>query len=339
MKKSQHGVKLTESMDYSTATADAEAGIVRGIRIIGPSSPSHHRRYTESALRGAVGLYEGARVNANHMKTLGDRQVEDRFGKLLNVRSDSKGGIVGDLHFFRTHPMASRLVEAVGRPELHDTMGLSHQANGRTRNEGGTQIVEQIVKVLSVDLVADPATNKSLFECEENMDMAVEGDPAAGGADMTKQMFLQMAGEVIDGEGDGASKAAKINKLAKVLLKLADQLDGAMADPAAADAAPPEENNPMPESQKAEVGKLQETVAQQAAQLDAYKRLTESRRVANPLWVAAVAAAPAESRAALIESLPVQPLAESARSASPKPQETETKPATNAKEFAAAIRG
>ncbi|MEI8372438.1 MAG: hypothetical protein WCJ35_06335 [Planctomycetota bacterium] len=49
-------------------------------------------------------------------------------------------------------------------------LGFSHDTRGGSRNENGRAIVELIDKVLSVDLVANPATTEGLFEsCDHNL--------------------------------------------------------------------------------------------------------------------------------------------------------------------------
>ena len=63
-----------------------------------------------------------------------------------------------------SHPFAPAILEAA---EKNPTLfGLSHNAEGRTRRDNGSTLVEEIVRVRSVDLVSDPATTKSLFESE-----------------------------------------------------------------------------------------------------------------------------------------------------------------------------
>ena len=71
-------------------------------------------------------------------------------------------GLYGDLHYLRSHPLAEMTAEAAER--LPEALGLSHNAEGRVAQSGGTAVVEEIVRVRSVDLVADPATTRSLFE-------------------------------------------------------------------------------------------------------------------------------------------------------------------------------
>lgn len=340
--KSQHGVRLHEEMDTAVASLDRDNGVIRGVKIIGPES-RNNRRYSESALRKAANLYEGQRVNVNHGRGSGDRALSDRFGKLVNVHV-AESGLVGDLHYFKTHAMARQVEEAVERPDLRDTMGLSHNAEGRTRREGGKQIVEEILAVHSVDLVADPATTKSLFESEgdSSMDEMGDGAPvaAASGGDMTLELLVSKVREIAGGDGDGMAKAKKVYDLAKVLFGVQDKIEAAVSG---GDAAPAEAA-PAVEAKAAHVGELQEAkrkLEAAEAKAAAYELLTEARRFPRPEWVTAVAAVPAEKRKALIESLPEQPIAERPSSRSPlvESKTNQVPEVKDAKDFARVVLG
>jgi len=138
---------------------DRDAGIIRGVRILGLSS-KNGRRYLREAIEKAIPLYEGARVYLDH-KELGDRSVRERWGKLENVRLDADGGLVGDLRYLKEHNDTPGILEAA---ETFEDIGLSHDSLGRSRMEGGERVIYEIVKVNSVDLVEKPATTESLWE-------------------------------------------------------------------------------------------------------------------------------------------------------------------------------
>lgn len=157
---------LCEIVQSQALQVDRAAGVIHGVRILGPRS-ANGRRYLPEAIQKAVGLYEGRQVNYNHPKRDdpgADRSIDDRAGWLQNVRVENDG-LTGDFHFLKSDPRAEKVCEAADRnPRL---FGFSHNADGRTRREGGQTLVEEIIKVRSVDLVSDPATTRSLFESEE----------------------------------------------------------------------------------------------------------------------------------------------------------------------------
>jgi len=140
--------------------------IVRGVKIIGFES-SNGRAYSPSALRDAARLYEGVRVNLDHPskdRPADSRSIMHRFGIFKNVKFVEGKGCFGDLYFNPEHAYAPTFRWfAKNQPEA---IGFSHNAAGRGGSKDGKLIVEAICSVRSVDLVADPATTRSLFESE-----------------------------------------------------------------------------------------------------------------------------------------------------------------------------
>ncbi|MBI3837671.1 MAG: hypothetical protein HY288_07030, partial [Planctomycetia bacterium] len=117
-----------------------------------------------AALTDAVGLYEGAKVNVNHPKgnPAAARDYQDRLGSIRNVSVRHGDGLFGDFQFNPKHALAEQLLwDAAHAPE---NVGFSHNVEARTSRQGGQTVVEAILKVQSVDLVADPATTRGLYE-------------------------------------------------------------------------------------------------------------------------------------------------------------------------------
>lgn len=142
---------------------DRQAGVVRGVKILGLRS-RNGRVYLPEALRNAARLYENAKVNVNHPK--GDpqqpRDYQDRIGVIRNVVVREGEGLFADFHFNPKHALAEQLLwDAEHSPE---NVGFSHNVQARCVRRGEELVVEAITRVLSVDLVADPATTAGLFE-------------------------------------------------------------------------------------------------------------------------------------------------------------------------------
>jgi hypothetical protein len=145
---------------------DGQAGVLHGVKLLGLVS-RNGRRYSEAALSEAVQLYQGAKVNVNHPKRgpLAPRDYQERLGTIRDVAYRVGEGLFADLHFNPKHPISAQLAwDAEHAPQ---NVGLSHNVEARTRRDGDQTIVEAILKVQSVDLVADPATTNGLFEAEE----------------------------------------------------------------------------------------------------------------------------------------------------------------------------
>jgi len=151
-------------MSTSALRVDRKAGIIYGVKVLGLVS-ENGRRYTPSAVKAAARLYEGVRVNVDHPEKDASqpRSAYDRLGKLINIRYVEGEGLYGDLEILMTHPMAKRICEAAER--MPDAFGMSHNAQGEgDEDKDGTFVVNKIAEVRHVDLVADPATTKSLSE-------------------------------------------------------------------------------------------------------------------------------------------------------------------------------
>jgi hypothetical protein len=146
---------------------DRAAGMIRGVKILGLHS-RNGREYLVETLRKAAALYEGAKVNVNHPKgsPATPRDYQDRIGVVRGVEMRTGEGLFGDLHFNPKHALAEQLIwDAEHAPE---NVGFSHNVQARTaQKSGGTGlVVEEITRVESVDLVADPATTRGLYEAE-----------------------------------------------------------------------------------------------------------------------------------------------------------------------------
>lgn len=145
---------------------DRTNSVIRGVKLLGLQS-RNGRSYLPAALADAVGLYEGAKVNVNHPKghPAAARDYQDRLGSVRNVSLHSGQGLFADFHFNPKHQLAEQLLwDAEHAPE---NLGFSHNVEARTGQHSGRTVVEAILKVQSIDLVADPATTRSLFESEQ----------------------------------------------------------------------------------------------------------------------------------------------------------------------------
>jgi hypothetical protein len=159
----------------SRGRVDREGGAIRGVKLLGTKS-ANDREYTQAALRNAVKLYDGKKVYLDHpdRERMGtERKFRDWVGVIENpqYRSD---GIYADIRLRKQSPLFAEVIEAA--ESFDGFFGMSHVAAGRSRLENGTEIVEEIGDVFSVDIVTDPATNAGLFESVDADD--VEATPA-----------------------------------------------------------------------------------------------------------------------------------------------------------------
>jgi hypothetical protein len=156
-------------MEYADARAttyriDRDKGIIFGVKLLGLESRNGNS-YQPAALKSAAHLYENAKVNLNHQDKaeLGKpRDYEARMGSIKNVTYSEGQGLFGDFHFNPKHRLAEQLLwDAEHSP---GNLGFSPVHDVKFRRDGGRRVVEAIHKVISVDLVADPAATRGLYE-------------------------------------------------------------------------------------------------------------------------------------------------------------------------------
>lgn len=155
---------VTEIVSEAIARGEKCAdGVVRNVKILGKYSKNKGGVYPVHVMEEARALYEGAKVNIDHTRESNPKaSFRDRFGVIRNPRVVGEE-LRGDLHFNPKHQSAEQFQWAVeNQPE---TIGFSHVAAVDWRpQKGGGRIATKIKKVLSVDVVADPATADGVFE-------------------------------------------------------------------------------------------------------------------------------------------------------------------------------
>ncbi len=207
-------VDLREDTWSGECRIDREAGIIRGVHILGLEAPDKQRRYSSDASRGAVAMLEGAEVNIDHpADAAASRGMSEGWGWLRNVTFREGSGNWGDLEYLKSHPLTEMVLERAER-DGGKRLGLSINARGTRRDaENGWHVVEEITRVRSVDLVRNPATVAGLHEStiEEPAEMAKPKQ-------ITRKAFLE--------------PLAEKSKPAKCLLELLE-MDDPMADPEA----------------------------------------------------------------------------------------------------------
>jgi hypothetical protein len=281
-------VPLLERTDLGPTPhrVDAEKGIIYDVKVLGLES-RNGRRYTRRALAEALHRYEGLPVNVDHPpegQHNRPRRVADRLGKLTEAKIGADG-IRADLRFNPRHPIADQLVWfAQHQPEA---LGLSHNADGKVRRQGGEVLVEAIPNVRSADLVCEPATTRSLYESRETMADDLEDDgtevetPAPGGKGEASEIDhgCEMICTILKGDEDSKTKREKVAKILDLILGMAE--DGEEEETT-------EQFRPAPKPRKKAkpAGGGDDEVTQLREQLDQYKvaeRLQKKRNLARSL--------------------------------------------------------
>lgn len=169
------------------ATIDAEKGIVTGVRITGPRSASHKRKYPGRVTAAAVEKY-AAPVNIGHHRDAYGRPVEvppDRkFGRTTDPYAHADG-INGTLRFNPEHQFAKPFVWACRNDQSLYSLSQLIGVRWQTILDGdGDQVAESILAVSSIDVVDSGGTTGGIFESDKP-GVTVALDPAAVAAEIT----------------------------------------------------------------------------------------------------------------------------------------------------------
>ncbi len=162
---SQKPVPRLEALRHSSfeilaeATPERSTRLVRNVVLLGPQSKNGYR-YAPAAMQAAMPLYENRPIFLDHADEQNSptrRKLRDFAGQVLSPRYEGER-LRGDLRLLGPHAdWLFDLIEAAP----HD-IGMSHVVLGRRSSQG--QLVEQIERVISVDIVAFPATTQSFQE-------------------------------------------------------------------------------------------------------------------------------------------------------------------------------
>ena len=177
------------------ASLDREQALVRNVALLGPESRNGYR-YTTEAMQQAVSLYDGRPVFVDHAEEVSGqlpvvsgngqrttdnghlrRSIRDYAGQVVSPRFES-GRVRGDVRLVGANTgWLLDLIEAAPRD-----IGMSHVVVARRRPDGHE--VERIERVVSVDIVAFPATVQSFAEAQTHglPPVGVE-NPAAAAAE------------------------------------------------------------------------------------------------------------------------------------------------------------
>ncbi|MFI6162248.1 2'-5' RNA ligase family protein [Micromonospora haikouensis] len=144
---------------------NAAGGRVFRVRIIAAGESKNRRRYPQPVLAAAASLYEGAQAYDHHRTEdeLRTSTIAGLVGSYRNVTPEADG-LYADLHLLPSATHAAEALDAALAAQeagLRSLVGISHDvlATWKPIAEGGQRVEEAtaIVRVLSADLVADPA--------------------------------------------------------------------------------------------------------------------------------------------------------------------------------------
>jgi len=175
---------------------DRDQGVIYGAKIVGLTSKNTGKvigldprefngavdqtyTYSRQALESARPMYEGAQIRIKHQPTkidkTGRRVMLDHESQALRVAGELRNvvmredGLYGDIHLLKSREGVDIILEVAER--FPRQIALSHNAHGKPVLRSGRAVIEEITKVVSVDIVDDePGTTNGLFETHEEPD-------------------------------------------------------------------------------------------------------------------------------------------------------------------------
>jgi hypothetical protein len=208
---------------------DRSSGVIQGVKLLGTLSKKG-REYPVSVIAKAAPMYEGMRVNIDHVDPGQRRSLRDRIGIVKNV-AVKEDGLYGDFHFNPKHALAEQIAwDAENAPQ---NLGFSHDTRGVVRSLGGRAVVESIEKVLSVDLVANPATTDGLFEDAVSAGR-IKGESRDDVSRLTLDDLRSRRPDLVDAMQESLDRGDELRRLREALHSLrteqaARQLDDTIA--------------------------------------------------------------------------------------------------------------
>jgi len=166
-----NGQKLTESVTFDGCKFEESDGVrtIKNVALLGQISKNGYK-YRKEAMQRAVtsGLYDGVRIFINHPtkeeERTGRRDTMKLAGQAYNARFED-GKVKGDIKLLDDAQGSKFWSIAKTAPGI---ASCSHVADGKLVSAGREKFVEDITRVLSVDLVVQGATTSSVFENLDN---------------------------------------------------------------------------------------------------------------------------------------------------------------------------
>lgn len=149
---------MSDFSEVARASYDSSKGLLT-VTIIRPGTSKNGRHYTAALLKKSAGIFEGARMFADHAT---DREMRERpegsvnhwVATLKDVRAESDGTLKGTAVVI--DPNFRTKLENLARAGLLNQMGISIRATGKysdTPGPNGSKLVESLDSCRSVDFV------------------------------------------------------------------------------------------------------------------------------------------------------------------------------------------
>lgn len=189
---------LYETGDLTSIELEESDGgdLLKGVVLLAPGWSKNSRYYSREVVARSVGHWEGARAFLDHPSKSEDRDrpersVRDLAGYYEGARVDREGRAVADLRLLGMHAPHVSALAREARRSGRDIVGVSINAVGKTAEgeaEGRKgEIVEDILKGFSADIVTAPAAGGGFQQIRASADEATAALLAAANYDQWRE--------------------------------------------------------------------------------------------------------------------------------------------------------
>lgn len=157
---------IGEAFSESSIAKEGDGNVIENVCLFGSRYSKNGRTYSDKAIESIGKFSEGARVFIDHLSDREDadsggvRSLRSFLGALYNVERRGEKVYAGQ---FKIHPDHINWVKGLVE-HFPDKAGFSICASGKLVKTKEGNVVEDISKIHSVDLVSSPATTTSFFE-------------------------------------------------------------------------------------------------------------------------------------------------------------------------------
>lgn len=220
-------IEETFLVSLQESNIDEEKLIISNVKMLGSKS-ANGRDYPESTQKDALPLFEGSKAYLNHpmKKDMEEpRRVQDMIGEYKNVHI-TNGEMYGDLHLL-DKPLVHEEVMPVAQKDKSHLVGNSIVARAQmSKQKDGRMLVEKILAARSVDLVAEPATTKGLYESQqitESLNATETEETHMDYKDLTLESLKKERPELLKEHEDSFREKERIAGLEKQVKNLSEQ--------------------------------------------------------------------------------------------------------------------
>lgn len=161
---------IFESGDaFESITIDREAGIVRGVKLLGLKSRNRRNYDTPGVRSSAPEKLTGAQIYIDHPPTAkAARSYRDKIGVVEGSIEHRPGaGHFGVIRYNTKHPLAEQFLWDLENAPNTLGMSINAEVNSGKVDRNGDTVIESIESIRSVDIVTKPATTRGMFESED----------------------------------------------------------------------------------------------------------------------------------------------------------------------------